>query len=418
MGLLTSNVILDKMLDRYAQQSVVMQLADGRYSEQWGSVSPKGDTISIRLPMYARGRRGEQADPQTLDERSVQLVINPAYGSDSTLTDRQLSMELLDFTEQILNPHIDAVSSSVARDACKTLAMGISNFVGVPGAIPTSLDTYADAGRLLSQGGTPAGAGMRYFLVNSGMDQKAVAAGRALYNDQSKISRQYTENTMVAPGDKGYAIGGNWYEEEALYQHTVGTLGGTPRVNGGGQSGNSIITDGWTASVVAVLRRGDKLQFGGSAMVHPVLGTIYAGDLQAFTVAADVDSDGGGAATVYLTEAIEFGTPYANVSQLPADNALISVWGVAAAGQGAISQLTFTVGCLMHKQALVYGSPDMYVPRDTDNLSGFARSKVMKVGMRVWRASDIKGGEVITRLDCLVGHLVGQSRRGCLICSA
>lgn len=406
------------MLDRYAQQSVIMQLADGRYSSEWGTVSPKGDTIGIRLPMYARGRRGETADPQTLDERLVNLTINPAYGSDSTLTDRQLAMELLDFKEQILNPHIDAVSSAVARDACRTVALGVSNFVGAPGVIPTTLDVYQDGGRLLSQGGTPSGMGQRNFLVNSGMDQQAVKAGRLLYNDPAKISRQYSDNTMVAPGDKGYAMGGSWYEEEALYQHTVGALGGTPRVNGPGQTGRSLITDGWTASIAGIMKQGDKIQIAGSAMVHPVLGTVYAGDLQAFTLAADADSDSGGNATLTLTEAIEFGTPYANVSAIPADNALISVWGKAAADQAAISGLTFTVGILMHKSALVYGSPDMYVPRDTDNLSGTARSKIMKIAMRVWRASDVRGGEVITRLDCLVGHLVGQPRKACLICSA
>jgi len=41
------------------------------YQEQIGAVI--GDTIAIRLPIYARGRRGEEADPQALDERAVFL---------------------------------------------------------------------------------------------------------------------------------------------------------------------------------------------------------------------------------------------------------------------------------------------------------------------------------------------------------
>lgn len=422
MALLTSQVLLDAAMDRYAQQSVIMQLADGRYDPQWNQSPVKGDTISIRLPIYARARRGERADPQVIDERMVQLVIPAAYGSDSLLSDRQLAMELNDFKDQVLEPHIDALSSSIAKAACRTVAMGVSNFVGTPGVIPTTVDIYADSQRLLSQGGTPAGMGQRNYLVNSGMDQLAVKAGRLFFNDQAAIARQYTENTMVAPGNKGYAIGGQWYEEEALYQHTVGALGAsgvTPRVNGVGQSGTSIITDGWNVSVAGLLKQGDKLQFAGCAMVHPVLGTVYAADLQAFTVAADVDSDAGGNATITLTEAIEFGTPYANVSALPADNALISVWGQAAgAAQAAISSLTFTIGICMHKTALVYASPDLILPSDVDKLSGRTRSKILKLGMRVWRASDVMAGEVVTRLDALCGHLVGQPRKGVLICSA
>ncbi len=71
----------------------------------------------------------------------------------------------------------------------------------------------------------------------------------------------------------------------------------------------------------------------------------------------------------------------------------------------------------MEKSALVYASPNLVLPNDVDKLSGRTRSKLMKIGMRVWRASDVMSGEVVTRLDMLCGHLVGQPRRACLICS-
>lgn len=421
MALLTSDVLLDEAMERYSTESVIMQLADGRYDSAWSTSPVKGDKIAIRLPIYAKARRGERADPQIIDEREVFLQIPAAYGSDSLLTDRQLSMELNDFKSQVLEPHIDSVSSSVAKAACQTMTLGVSNFVGTPGVTPTSLDTYQDAHRLLTQGGTPAGNMMnRSMLVDANMDQKASAAGRLFFNPQGSISERYLSGSMA--GRLGMFGGAMWYMEQALYQHTVGNLGANnaqvPRVNGAGQQGTSIIMDGFNVSVVAVLKRGDKLQFAGAGMVHPVLGTTYL-DLQAFTVAADCDSDAGGNVTATLTEAIEFGTPYANVSALPADNALVSIWGQAAgAAQAAISALTFTTGILMHQSALVYASPNLVLPSDVDKLSGRARSKLMKIGMRVWRASDVMSGEVVTRLDMLCGHLVGQPRKAALICSA
>lgn len=408
-------------MERYSVESVIMQLADGRYDPQWGASPVKGDKIAIRLPIYAKARRGERADPQVIDEREVFLQIPAAYGSDSLLTDRQLSMELNDFKSQVLEPHIDSISSSVAKEACKTMVLGVSNFVGSPGVVPTTLDTYQDGHRLLTQGGTPAGIGLdRAVLVDASMDQKATAAGRLFFNPAAEISARYLTGSMA--GRLGMFGGATWYLEQALYQHTVGALGAdnaqVPRINGAGQQGTSVIMDGFNVSVVGILKRGDKLQFAGAAMVHPVLGTTYPGDLQAFTLAADCDSDGSGNVTAQLTEAIEFGTPYANVSALPADNALVSIWGKAAgAAQAAISGLTFTLGIMMHKSALVYASPNLVLPSDVDKLSGRTRSKLMKIGMRVWRASDVMSGEVVTRLDMLCGHLVGQPRKAVLICS-
>lgn len=417
MSLLTSDIILDEAMDRYEYGSVIMQLADGRYDPQWQNSPVKGDKVAIRLPIYARARRGERADPQVIDEREVFLQIPAAFGSDSLLTDRQLSMELMDFKSQVLEPHLDSITAAVSRDATRTMGQGVSNFVGTPGVVPTSLDTYQDAHRLLSQGGTPSGSMMdRSMLVDAAMDQKAASAGRQFFNPQADISARYETGSMA--GRLGMFGGATWYMEQASYQHTSGAFGGTPRVDGAGQQGTTINLKGFSNSIVGVLKKGDKLQFAGAAMTHPVLGIVYPNDLQAFTVAADVDSDGTGKVAVPLTDAIEFGTPYANVSALAADSALVSIWGQAAAGQAAIANLTFTVGILMHKSALVYASPSLVLPTDVDKLSGRTRSKKMKIGMRVWRASDVMSGEVVTRLDMLCGFLVGQPRKACLVCSA
>lgn len=415
--LLTSDVILDEAMERYSYNSVIMQLADGRYDSAWDNSPMKGDTIAIRLPIYMRARRGERADPQIVDERLVNLIIPPAFGSDSLLTDRQLSMELVDFREQVLEPHMDAVTAAVARAATRTFAYGVSNFVGIPGVIPTSLDTYQDAHRLLTQGGTVDGMGSRSMLVDAAMDQKATAAGRTFFNPTAEISERYKTGSMA--GRMGDFGGATWYMEQAVHQHTTGNfVGSSPRVDGANQKGNIINVKGLAASTTGVFKQGDKLQFTGSAMIHPVLGTIYPNDLQAFTVAADVDSDGGGLAAVPLVDTLTADAPYASVSALPADSAVILVWGQPFAGLTAISNLTFSLGMLMHKSALVYASPNLVLPGDVDKLSGRTRSKKMKIGMRVWRASDVMSGEVVTRLDMLCGTLVGQPRRGSLICSA
>jgi len=64
-----------------------------------------------------------------------------------------------------------------------------------------------------------------------------------------------------------------------------GNAGGTPLVNGASQTGNSLVTDGWTASQTGILKAGDYFQ----------LGTASSSKL--YKVLADANSDGSGNAT-------------------------------------------------------------------------------------------------------------------------
>ncbi len=81
-----------------------------------------------------------------------------------------------------------------------------------------------------------------------------------------------------------------------------GIATGTPLVNGASQTGNSLITDGWTVSVTGILKAGDYIQLGSGSTtrLHKVLN--------------DADSDAGGNATLDIW-------PRLRVS--PADNDLI-----------------------------------------------------------------------------------------------
>jgi hypothetical protein len=78
----------------------------------------------------------------------------------------------------------------------------------------------------------------------------------------------------------------------------VGT--GTPRVNGAGQSGGTLLTDGWTASQTGILKAGDFIGVNGELKM----------------VTADVNSDGSGNATLSIEPPLR---------SSPADNSAITV---------------------------------------------------------------------------------------------
>lgn len=82
----------------------------------------------------------------------------------------------------------------------------------------------------------------------------------------------------------------------------IGT--GSPLVKGGSQTGDQLLTDGWTSSTTGILKAGDWIQVGSgsSTRLHKVLD--------------DVNSDGSGNATLNI---------FPNIRTSPADNTVITV---------------------------------------------------------------------------------------------
>jgi hypothetical protein len=83
-----------------------------------------------------------------------------------------------------------------------------------------------------------------------------------------------------------------------------GAATGTPLVNGAGQMGNELVTDGWTTSTTGILKAGDYIQLGTGATSR------------LYKVLDDVNSDGSGNATLTL---------WPDLRSAPADNAAITV---------------------------------------------------------------------------------------------
>ena len=83
-----------------------------------------------------------------------------------------------------------------------------------------------------------------------------------------------------------------------------GVATGTPLVKGASQTGNSLITDGWTISITNILRAGDYIQIGTG------LGA------QLYKVLNDANSDGAGDATFDI---------WPNLRSSPVDNAPVII---------------------------------------------------------------------------------------------
>jgi len=108
-----------------------------------------------------------------------------------------------------------------------------------------------------------------------------------------------------------------------------GVATGTPLVKGGSQTGNELLTDGWTTSTTGILKAGDYIQLGSgsSAKLHKVLD--------------DVNSDSSGNATLTL---------FPDLRTSPSDNSAI----VVSSPKG-VFRLTSTQTMWDINEASIYG---------------------------------------------------------------
>ena len=86
----------------------------------------------------------------------------------------------------------------------------------------------------------------------------------------------------------------------------LGSPSGTPVIKGAGQTGKSVLTDGWPVSTVGLMLAGDIVSFGANGS-------------KVYRLFSDVDSDSGGNATLTLVH---------DLASSPADNAAINHTGV------------------------------------------------------------------------------------------
>ena len=105
----------------------------------------------------------------------------------------------------------------------------------------------------------------------------------------------------LAQVQAGFRLGTLWTVDHRQYLTANGAGGGTPLVNGGSQTGNTVNTDGWPNSTL-VLKAGDLVKFG-------TLNLVY--EMQ-----ADANSNGSGQATLSVDPLVISGGS-------PADNATV-----------------------------------------------------------------------------------------------
>jgi len=393
--LLTSDVITNEALAVLHNKLSFIGKINRQYDDSYARSGAKiGDTLRIRLPNEYTVRTGTALSANNTVENSVSLAVATQKGVDMSFTTKELTMDIQDFSERIIDPAMSVLAANIESDAF-SMYKDVYNQVGTAGTTPATLKTYLDAKTKLNQGLSPKDA-KRCVQLNSDASATLVDALKGLFQSSGQISKQYLEGVM------GRGAGFDWFENELVPVHTNGTNVAAGTVNGAAQTGSSLVVAGLTAA--STITQGTVFTLAGVNRVHPETKADY-GVLQQFVVTANATSDGAGAATLSISPAITTTGASQNVTGSAANGAAL-VWADGAASASNPKHLAF------HKDAFAFATADLEMP---DGVDFKARKQFDGVSIRCIRQYDINTDTIPCRLDVLYGHKAIRPALACRV---
>lgn len=389
--LLTINMITREAVRLWKNSNSFIQNVDMQYDDSFAVTGAKiGSTLRIRLPNDFTVTTGPALSVQDTAEQSTTLVLATQKHVDVSYSTADRTLSLDDYSRRVLAPMVNNLAGAVAVDIISGADGGICNFQANQDANSNVLSpiasTYLQAGASLSVNSAPVGS--RKVVNHPFTQARVVASLTGLLNPASEISRQYVTGKMYD------ALGLVWMEDQTINAHTTGTLAqGSATVNGGNQSGLSLVVNALAGNLVV----GDIITVAGVFQVNRITKQT-TGALRQFAVTANVAA---GATAIPIYPAIVPGiggqpVQYQTVTVSPANGAAVNP------SNGLAASTTYRKNFAYAPEAVTLATADMEIPH---NVHEAAREEFDGISMRMVTDYFIGTDQLITRLDVLYGYL-------------
>ena len=394
-NLLTDDVIAKEALRLLKNNLVMAKCVYRNYEKTFGKV---GDTIRLKLPYRVKSASGRTLVKQPMVDQTIpfKIAYQEHVGLEYTVKDKTL--DIMQFSERYLKSGMVQIANQIDRSLALTLKKAFHSS-GTPGVRPGAFIDFANAGAKQTTYAVPQD-GMRHAVL----DPFTCAS---LSDEVTKLFKESMVEQAYKMGYRGNVAAYEVYESQNLPKHTVGDHGGTPLVAGAVTNGDTVAFDGGTTSTTGFLKAGDVITFGGVFGVNPQ-NYETTGLLQEFVVLEDVDTDGAGAGSIKISPSLNDGTAtinnengdpvsltaYQNVTDLPADNAPITVLGAA--------NTTYEQNYLFHRDAIALAMIDLELPQSAV-IKSRAADPETGLSLTLTGAYDINEQSEIHRIDAVWG---------------
>lgn len=394
---LTASVVAKEALDILTNNLVFVN----KVNRSWEGEFDKnvngykiGQTVNIRRAARFTSVTGANLSTQDFTELQTSLTINTQRHIDVTFTTQELTLQLSEFSERVLEPQMVQLANDIDTDSL-TMYNQVNNIVGTPGVTPNSFLSVGNAYRRLNEEAAPT-KGLTTLLdpaagITIADALKGVFVG--------KVAEEGLEEGFITK-----LANTSLYMAQGVRQHTVGALGGTPVVNGANQTGSTLVTNGWTAAVAVRLKKGDVFTLPGVFAVNP-LTRQTTGVLRNFVVTADTSSDGSGNMTIPIYPAITTSGALQTVTASPANSAALTILTGSA-------NTSYTQNIMFHKDAFAFASVPLVMPK---GVHFSAQERYKGVSLRIVQAYTISNDSLPCRMDVLYGYNTVFPELGCRI---
>lgn len=376
-SLLTPSIITKETLVILENNLVAAGKVNRQFENQFVKI---GSTLTIRKPNRFTVTSGPGLQIQNIVEPSTSITISNQKHVDFQFSSADLTLVIEEFSERYCKPAAATLANQLDYDVLTNFNQ-VWNEVGTAGTVPASFNSLAAVGQRMDEGAVP-------------QDGRTLILNPAAYWSLAAAFIGVFVKSVAEPALKGFLANiANFeiYLDQNIQSQMVGAYAGTPVINGAAQTGGSLVTNGWTASITGLLNVGDVFTIQGVFAVNPQ-NRQSTNALMNFVVVSAANSDSSGNSTLSISPAIVTTGPYQNVNAAPANLAAITVKGAAST---AYAQ---NIGFVRDAFGLV--TVPMELPGGVDF---GAREMWKNISMRIIRAYDINNDVLPCRIDILYG---------------
>jgi hypothetical protein len=390
--LITPSIIAKESLFQLENNVVMGQLVHRKYKNEFVKI---GDTVTIRKPVKFVASNGATRVNQDVVETTTSIVINNRKHVSWGFSTQDLTLTIEEYSERYIKPAMIVLANTIDAALLLEAKNNFPNIVGTPGTTPATFLSLANVGQRMDDIPVPDD-GMRKLVINP-------AARWALANGlggtgSGGIFNADIVHSMVRKGQLGELANIMIYGDQNVQTHLTGTYSGAPILNNAGfVNGTAVVAiTGMTGSVSNVLNLGDIITLAGVFAVNDI-SKASTGVLKQFMVVSTPNNTTAGAVTITVSPALNDGSTastaaYKNVSALPANGAVITIFGTSA--------VTYARNQAFHENALALVTVPLELP---DSAVFKARADWRGYSIRVIKDYDIDLDIEVIRLDILFG---------------
>ncbi|WP_455577065.1 P22 phage major capsid protein family protein [Anaerosinus sp.] len=257
--LLTPSIIAQESLMVLQNNMVLSDLVYKDYSKEFANV---GDTITVRKPAtFTVNEFGETIVIQDAKEKGTPVVMDKHLDVSFAITSKDLSLNIVDFSEQFLTPALSAFAQGL-DERIAGLYVDVPYCTGTAGTAPNSIGALTGVRKVMNDNKVPMAG--RNLVLDTSADAKLLELDSFNRVDASGTSLAMQEAIL------GRKFGFNCLMDQNIKYHSNGTIEGAAIKLSGPVSKGATLAALTDTSLTGTLKKGSLFTVAGDSTTYVV----------------------------------------------------------------------------------------------------------------------------------------------------